>query len=99
MTPLGIALREMARRRRGLLVPLAVVACVLAILTVVWTLRDATVQSVASEIGDCPSGASPDECNAGGTTGLTKFTRRELDTPLAVQAGDQINVTVVISFS
>lgn len=46
MGPLGIALREIARRRRGLLVPLAVVVCVAAIFTVVWTLRDATVQRV-----------------------------------------------------
>ncbi len=46
MTPLGIALREMTRRRRGLLVPLAVVTCVAAIFTVIWTLRDATTQRV-----------------------------------------------------
>lgn len=41
-----ISLREMSRRRRGLFVPLAVVASVIGILALVWTLRDATAERV-----------------------------------------------------
>lgn len=46
MNPIQMSLREMGRRRRGLLLPLAIVVCVVSITVVVWTLRDATTQRV-----------------------------------------------------
>jgi putative ABC transport system permease protein len=46
MNPIQMSLREMVRRRWGLLLPLAIVVCVVSITVVVWTLRDATTQRV-----------------------------------------------------
>jgi len=46
MNLIQMSLREMVRRRRGLLLPLTIVLCVVSIMVVVWTLRDATMQRV-----------------------------------------------------
>lgn len=46
MNVLSIARRELTRRRRGVLVNLLLVLCVMSILVAVWTLREATMQRV-----------------------------------------------------
>jgi len=46
MNTLQISMREMVRRKRGVLLPLTVVWCVVSILVTVWTLRDASMQRV-----------------------------------------------------
>ena len=44
MKALGLAWREMIRRRRGVMVNLLLVVCVVSILIAVWTLREAMLQ-------------------------------------------------------
>lgn len=46
MNTLQISMREMGRRKRGVLMPLTAVLCVVSILVTVWTLRDASMQRV-----------------------------------------------------
>jgi len=46
MKAFGLAWREMIRRRRGVLVNLLLVVCVVSILVAVWTLREAMLQRV-----------------------------------------------------
>jgi hypothetical protein len=57
---------------------------------------DATLLGVSTVAGACNPDVAPVDCN---DFGILSFTATDLDPTLAVQSGDQIDVTVVLSFS
>lgn len=59
--------------------------------------RDANIEVVTTYQRYCLPNTAPADCVPAGNR--NQFTRKTLDTPIAVQTGDRIEVTVEISFS
>lgn len=61
--------------------------------------RDGIVSSVQTRYRTCASSVAPDNCPGGVPTGSSVFTRTTLSPAVAVSTGQQVQVSVVFTFS
>jgi hypothetical protein len=57
------------------------------------------IDQIRTRLATCEVGTAPDQCNPQVIGGLELTSKLFLDNPISVQQGQQVNVTVVISFN
>jgi hypothetical protein len=61
--------------------------------------RDGTIGNVWTYLAGCSPNVAPDDCSPANTNSTTVVTQRTLPTPVSVLAGQQVLVTVDLTFS